>query len=103
MYVQDKQIITDFLKDSQFFRIYDYTDTLFILNTSKIAIAIDYILTVSGRNRISNTEVYLQVARKSINKITFDSSGESFYSVIDNHSGDILDSCNQVVDISIYK
>ena len=58
MYVHDKQIVTDIFKDSQFFSIYDFTDTLFVLNTSKIDIAIDYILTIARRNRISNTEVY---------------------------------------------
>ena len=98
MYVHDKQIITDIFKDSQFFSIYDFTDTLFVLNTSKIDIAIDYILTIARRNRISITEVY--VVGKYINKITFDSSGESFYSVIDNPS---RDTSNQVLDISIHK
>ena len=98
MYVHDKQIITEILKDSQFFSIYDYTDTLFVLKTSKIDIAIDYILTIARRNRISNTEVY--AVGKYINKITFNSSGESFYSVIDNPS---RDSCNQVLHICINK
>ena len=98
MYAEDKQIITDIFKDSQFFSIYDFIDTLFLLKTSKIDIAIDYILTIARRNQISNTEVY--AVGKYINKITFDSSGESFYSVIDNPSSD---SCNEVLHICINK